>query len=265
MDIYPVIRDLQSRFGALLEAKVSMQRTLRRIQKTPFEADFRILEQLEIGDGLCLDVGGNRGQSIDAIRLMQPDCKIMSFEPSGLLSDGLEKQAARDENTQIMHMGLGDEAGEFTLYTPFYRNFMYDGLASFVEDEARQWLNEETVWRFNPDLLRIEERSCKITVLDEMNLDPVFVKLDVQGFEKQVILGGRETLARNKPLILMENNKPGDETLLEMGWRCAAYDPAGLRLDELGYNNTFYLHPESEAFARLIGLHVVHREPLAAE
>ena len=123
----------------------------------------------------------------------------------------------------------------------------------------------ETVWRFNPDLLRIEKRACKIAVLDELNLDPVFVKLDVQGFERQVILGGRDTLARNKPLILMENNKPGDELLLEMGWRRAAYDPAGLRLDELGYNNTFYLHPESEAFARLIGPHVEHPAPLVAE
>ena len=253
MGLYPVFRDLQSRFGALLEAKVSAQRALRRLRKIPFEDDFRILGQLEIGDGLCLDVGGNRGQSIDAIRLMQPDCKIMSFEPSGLLSEALERQSANDQKTQIMNMGLGDEAGEFTLYTPFYRNFMYDGLASFVEDEARQWLNMETVWRFNPDLLHIEKRSCKIAVLDELNLDPVFIKLDVQGFERQVILGGRDTLARNKPLILMENNQPGDELLLEMGWRRAAYDPAGLRLDELGYNNTFYLHPESEAFARLIG------------
>ena len=72
MGVYPVFRDLQSRFGALLEAKTSVQRASRRLRKTPFEDDFRILEQLEIGDGLCLDVGGNRGQSIDAIRLMQP-------------------------------------------------------------------------------------------------------------------------------------------------------------------------------------------------
>ncbi len=253
MGIYPLIRDLQSRFGPLLEAKASAQRAMRRMRKVPFEDDFLILRQLNIGRGLCLDVGGNRGQSIDAIRLMQPDCKIMSFEPSGLLAEALEKQTVRDPNTQIMNIGLGDEAGEFTLYTPFYRSFMYDGLASFVEAEARQWLNEDTVWRFSPDLLRIEQRSCKISVLDELNLDPVFIKLDVQGFERQVILGGRDTLARKKPLLLMENNDPGDEILQEMGWRRAAYDPAGLRLDEFGYNNTFYFHPESEAFAQLTG------------
>jgi len=252
MGIYPVLRDMQSRFGAMLEAKARLQRTLRRMRKTPFEDDFLVLGKLDIGERLCLDVGGNRGQSIDAIRLMQPDCKIISFEPSGFLAEALEKQTVSDPNTQIMNMGLGDKAGEFTLYTPFYRNFMYDGLASFVEEEARQWLNKETVWHFNPELLRIEKRACQISVLDEMSFDPAFIKLDVQGFERQVILGGRETLSRHKPLILMENNDPGDDILLEMGWRRAAYDPAGLKLDQLGYNNTLYLHPDSEAFARLI-------------
>ena len=253
MELYPVIRDMQSRFGALLEAKVTLQRTVRRAQKKPFEADFNILKKLNITEGLCLDVGGNRGQSIDAIRLMWPDCNIISFEPSGLLAEALEKQTAGDANTEIRNVGLGDEAGEFTLYTPFYRNFMYDGLASFVEEEARQWLNAETVWRFNPDLLHIEKRPGKIAILDELDLDPVFIKLDVQGFERQVIVGGRQTVERNKPLILMENNVPGDQIMKEMGWRSAAYMDGGLRLGERGDNNTFYLHPDSEAYSTLIG------------
>ncbi len=100
MELYPVIRDMQSRFGALLEAKATLQRTVRRAQKRPFEADFYVLEKLNVGEGLCLDVGGNRGQSIDAIRLMQPDCKIVSFEPSSLLADALEKQTAGDANNR---------------------------------------------------------------------------------------------------------------------------------------------------------------------
>ena len=130
---------------------------------------------------------------------------------------------------------------------------MYDGLASFIEEEARQWLNAETVWRFNPDLLHIEKGTCKIALLDELDLDPVFIKLDVQGFERQVIAGGRQTIERNKPLILMENNLPGDQIMMEMGWQSASYSGYDLHLSERGDNNTFYLHPDSEVYDTLMG------------
>ncbi|MEO9969571.1 MAG: FkbM family methyltransferase [Hyphomonadaceae bacterium] len=253
MDVYPVIRDMQSRFSGLLEAKASLQRTVRRIMKKPFEEDFNILERLDLGDRLCLDIGGNRGQSIDAIRLMKPDCKIISIEPSGALADALRRNTQEDLNTEILNIGLGDEQGSFDLYTPFYRNFMYDGLASFSEEEASQWLNADTVWRFDPDLLRLQKDTCKIELLDSLALDPVFIKIDVQGYERQVLIGGHETIERNKPLILMENNKPGDKHLVDMGWKRLAYNGGDVQLDELGYNNTLYLHPDSDAYAALIG------------
>lgn len=253
MSLYPVIRDMQSRFGVLLEVKASLQRTARRIMKKPFEDDFNILAKLDIGDRLCLDVGGNRGQSVDAIRLMQPACKIISIEPSGALAQALKRKTINDTNAEILNIGLGDEPGEFDLYTPFYRDFMYDGLASFSEEEASQWLNADTVWRFNPDLLRLQKDTCKIEVLDTLGLDPVFLKLDVQGYERQVLVGGHKTIERNKPLILMENNEPGDKHLVDMGWLRVAYNGGDLQLNERGYNNTLYVHPESEAYASLFG------------
>lgn len=252
MEIHPIIRDVQSRFGVLLEAKVKFQRSMRRLRKTPFEADFNVLKGLDLRGQLCLDVGGNRGQSIDAIRLMQPECNVISFEPNRLLAQALELQVANDPRTEIVNSGLGDEAGEFLLHTPFYRNFMYDGLSSFDEEEARQWLNENTVWKFKPDLLRIEKHRCKISVLDDLKLNPVFLKLDVQGYERQVLVGGRKTIERNKPLILMENNSSGDEYMLDMGWQHAAWTANGLRLSERGTTNTFYLHPDSDMFKTLI-------------
>ena len=34
--------------------------------------------------------------------------------------------------------------------------------------------------------------------------DVDFIKIDVEGFENQVILGAKETLIRNKPIIIVE-------------------------------------------------------------
>ena len=41
--------------------------------------------------------------------------------------------------------------------------------------------------------------------LDDYEYNNVdFIKIDVEGFENQVILGAKETLIRNKPIIIVE-------------------------------------------------------------
>jgi hypothetical protein len=41
---------------------------------------------------------------------------------------------------------------------------------------------------------------------DELNLEPTFVKIDVQGLEMGVIKGMRETLKKYHPILMIENN-----------------------------------------------------------
>ena len=46
-------------------------------------------------------------------------------------------------------------------------------------------------------------------MLDELNLTPDFIKIDTQGFEKNVLLGSIETIKKTKPVILAEVAKKG--------------------------------------------------------
>jgi len=44
-----------------------------------------------------------------------------------------------------------------------------------------------------------------IKKLDDYELTDVdFIKIDVEGYENQVVLGAKETLLRNKPIIIVE-------------------------------------------------------------
>ena len=243
MELYPYYRAIQSQFPALLSLKTYLQRTSRQIRKRPFEVDFELLARLKVVPGECaLDVGANRGQSIDAIRLYLPDIEINSFEPSESLADRLRTRAVRDKALHVHQFGLSNEESEFPLFLPVYRGFPYDGLASFDRSEAESWLGPDTVAWFDPKRLEIREMICKTRRLDSFSLNPALLKIDVQGFEAEVLKGGVETLRASKPLILLENNPKADEWLMGEGWTRFAYKDGVTHESEMGEGNTFYVH-----------------------
>jgi len=252
--IAPFIRDLQTRAPFALAAKASVQRLARKLLKKPFEPEFSLLSRIHVNDRHVLDIGANRGQSIEAIRIFQPTAKIEAFEPNPLLADALTKRYRGDNSLRINNVGLGSQEESASLFVPFYRNFMYDGLASFSEEDATTWLNSERLWRFNPALLTIKKVPCTISTLDDFDLDPVFVKIDVQGFEREVLAGGEQMLLRAQPVILVETNGPADEWLVAKGWVRSIMHPDGaLEQGPYGAINTVYFHPGNEDHRQFLG------------
>lgn len=242
MDLYPIIRNLQSQFPGLLNLKVEAQRNWRRMRRKPFEPEFEILKYLDLPNGdVCLDIGANRGQSIDAIRLYKRNTKIIAFEPNEALATALASRFSEDSALDVRNYGLSDAANEQPLYMPVYRKFMYDGLSSFDRDEAEGWLSEETVAGFDRSKLEIREMICRTERLDDLNLAPGFVKIDVQGFEPHVLAGGKTALEDHAPLILLETNPEADSVLTGWGWERFSWQSGKLVAGTRGHNNTLYL------------------------
>ena len=239
------IRALQSRFPGLADMKADAQRAWRRLRRAPFEADFEILRRLQVAPGqVLIDVGANRGQSIDAMRLYHPSAAIHAFEPAARLADQLAARYADDAALSLHRVGLADAAARRTLFTPVYRGFGYDGLASFNAEEARSWLNADTVANFDPHALALHEAPCELARLDDFNLAPAFMKLDVQGFEAAALTGAQTTLRAHEPVVMLENNPAADALLTGWSWVRAAVTP-GPRMfqDAHGALNTVYLTP----------------------
>ncbi len=256
MHVSAHIRALQSRFPALVDAKAGAQRFVRRTLRTPFEADFRFLARWAPEPGeVFLDVGANRGQSIDAIRLYHPDALIHAFEPNPNLAVQLARLFEDDPALAVYRCGLAEREETRRLFVPVYRGFVYDGLASFDEAECRDWLNEETIAGFDPSQLEVMAFEAKAFPLDQLALPVGFLKLDVQGFEASVLKGGEQTLKASAPIVMMENNDPADAYLTgELGWMRAAFNGRGLRADAWGELNTFYIAPTREVSLREQGL-----------
>lgn len=206
MAIKKAVRTIQSHFWFLKEAKDEFYVTYRRLLRVPSEPFFRALPIISKHlSGSYVDVGGNIGQSIEAIRLFVPNAKIISFEPNPNLAGKLVRRYRRDANVEVRGVGLAASNDRLKLYVPSYRGFVYDGLGSLDYNAARSWICDDTVYFFRPDRLVVNEYDCLVEPLDAQGLiNPIFIKIDVEGTEYGVVRGGMETLRKYEPILLVE-------------------------------------------------------------
>jgi FkbM family methyltransferase len=252
--LYPMLRAAQSYVPFTRRAKFELYLHSTRYFGWKIDEDFRLLSHLD-GVSLAVDIGGNWGQSIEALRWTCSPQRIVSIEPNPYLSRILKSRYKAHPEIAIVENAISDAPGEHELYIPRYRDFIYDGLASLDKMSALQWLNEDSVAGFDRTKLHIEEHKVKIITLDSLNLRPNVVKIDVQGYELQVLKGGVETFTRCQPITIVETpSAPVISLLADYGLSPFKYDANRLRRgDTSGLNAVFLGSRDQERFEAFIG------------
>jgi hypothetical protein len=121
---------------------------------------------------------------------------------------------------------------------------MFDGLASFDEGSAAGWLPKR-IYFYRSSNLRLEAVACRVRRLDDLQLAPFFVKIDVQGYEARVLDGGKRTIELHRPVLLIEApSRRIIRFLAGFGYFPCAYQGNRLVKDQLGHPNTFFVHPD---------------------
>jgi FkbM family methyltransferase len=213
--------------------------------RVPFDPDFAAIRLFPHVDGaLFLDIGGNRGLAIDAMLLQSRMCRVISFEPNPGLAAKTREQFTANPRVVVNNVGLGEHEGEFPLYVPVYRGYEYDALASLNPDHARSWLGPDTLFWYREDKLSIKEYRCTVKRLDDLHLNPFFMKLDVQGHELSVLRGAANTIATFHPVLLIEAVEDEAEImqfLRPFGYRQYRYQAGRFDPDTRGTSNSFFL------------------------
>jgi FkbM family methyltransferase len=238
---------VQSDFPFVAGAKERLYYHSRRYLRIPHESDFRILTLIRASSQDCyIDVGANKGQSIESILLFKPDAQIISFEPNPGLAGQLAKRYKHRKSIQVMAQGLADRMGQFTLFVPFYKRLPCYDLASLNRDSAANWINEDRVFGFNSTRLRIAEVECQVSTLDTHKLSPIFMKIDVQGFEYNVLKGALTTLRRSEPVLLIEDYRGDPRTIQlaeSLGYQEYRFDGAQLVRGQTRGDNSLLITP----------------------
>ena len=155
-----------------------------------------------------------------------------------------------------MPYGLADEERARTLFVPIYRKFVYDGESSFDKDSAGMPFSPETLYGFSPQQLELKEVVCEIRRLDSQSLQPLFIKIDVQGYESHVIRGGMDTIKRHEPILMVEafHGNPEVGGLVQaLGYDAYLFDDTGFYKSNQVTEavNTFLMTPARARTVRL--------------
>ena len=162
--------------------------------KGEFEPAMVTLFASLLRDGDCvLDVGANIGCT--SLLFSQVASQVFSFEPSpttfGLLQKNLAAGGAH--NVVAANLGLGNSEGEFELtFAPDNRS------GGFVSNLTTASSGHQV------ESIRIVAGDAYLRGAHIRHVD--FIKIDVEGFERNVIEGLADTLERCKPVVVLELN-----------------------------------------------------------
>ncbi|RDC65919.1 FkbM family methyltransferase [Adhaeribacter pallidiroseus] len=203
-----VFRSIQTWFPFLHDTRFTLKFFWMKMRNKPHEPDFNALLFFKPKpDEVLVDIGSNRGESILSMLIASKanySNKIIGFEPNYLIFEKLKNYFRTNKRVSVYNFGLANKDRDLTLFVPFYRKWMFDGLSSFKYEAAHDWLKTQ-LWRFDEHKLHIRTVKCEVKKLDDFKLKPYFVKIDVQGYELEVLKGAMETLKNFKPIILIES------------------------------------------------------------
>lgn len=158
------------------------------------------LKQFVLNAGSILDIGSHIGFHSVAYSRINPNAKIIAFEPQKMVFDLLNEniQANNLKNVTTFNSAVSNKVGVFSL-----SNSICDG------KNANTNIEYGTDKEFNLGGVSLGRNGEQVntTTIDSLNLQSLdFIKIDVEGAEALVLMGGIKTISKYKPAICFESN-----------------------------------------------------------
>lgn len=193
---------------------IRLRRLLRRFGVDLCRRMPRVVDLLDRADiQTVFDVGANMGQTGEHLRAWGYAGRIVSFEPVSTAFAALRAKADRDPFWEAVNVGMGSQDGAATINVSERTDF----------SSLRPAL--PVLERFHEQARYVRSEAITIHRLDSVfeeyaqGDDRVFVKVDTQGFEREVLEGAAGVLPRIAGFQLELSLEPmyaGEATFLEI-------------------------------------------------
>ncbi len=147
------------------------------------------LEHIKEGDTV-IDAGAwIGGHTMAYAKKVGVNGKVVAFEPNPAAFDCLDANTEQFKNVQTYCAALGDKAKREGVILSVKKGWMDSGYISSGLDGIEVWMEP----------------------LDNHNLSPNFIKIDVEGCELKVLKGAVKTIEKSRPIMVVEINRPALE------------------------------------------------------
>ena len=174
-------------------SKIGIQ--IRRYPDFDLVRRMKIVNQYHINT--LIDIGANAGQYAVNMRKIGYCGKIISFEPLKSAFAELKKNSSKDNNWIVNNYALGNENAESRIN--FGSNSFFSSILNMLP----------TVIKSAPEAVFTSQEEIEIKKIDTVfnsfctKKDSVMIKIDTQGYEKNVLEGATESL-KNIKIIQIE-------------------------------------------------------------
>jgi FkbM family methyltransferase len=196
-----------------ISQKYLLKKRLNRAINKNYEKELSIIDKFSNQNKSAVDVGVYRG--VYSYKLAQKFKHVYAYEPNPLIYPFLEKNLTRIvKNLTLSNYALSDSSGVVNLNIPNRSKSIFKDNVEELYKLGCASIHKKNL--FN-DYKSIEVNK---TTLDQ-NLKDInigFIKIDVEGHEREVIEGAKNLIKICKPILLVEieerhNKKPVIETI----------------------------------------------------
>lgn len=152
--------------------------------------------------GLFLDVGANNGITAAGFRKLDDRYRILSIEADPNHEPALNRLSRKLADFEYKIIAAGDVRDELTLYTPIYQGKPIHTHTSSDLEYLKIAMERDFPRQFPS--VDYRKQSVPVIPLDDLELRPNIVKIDVEGHDAAVLRGLGQTVAACRPYFLLE-------------------------------------------------------------
>lgn len=158
-----------------------------------------VLASIDRAGGHVLDVGANEGDFIACVVENSANLKVLGIEPHPATFERLKSRFAASDRVSVENIGAGASEGTLRLYD--YEGSDGTGHASVFKDVI-EGIHHGKAKSFEIPVRRLDD------LIAERGATIVLIKIDVEGFEKDVLSGLTNTIAtQDVRYVIIEFNE----------------------------------------------------------